>query len=261
MWYTSFKFHSKGEIFLIGRSGNPTLRERTFERPESYQAGSTMTLGGTVNKSFITLIILLASAFATWMRYFEGYEVVQLAYIGGIAAFVVALIVSFAPKASPFLVPVYAVLEGMFLGAISATYESLFDGIVMKAALLTACVFLALLLVYKFQIIKATENFKLGVFAATGGIALVYLASMVLRWFNIEMPYLHEGNPIGIGISVVIVIVAALNLVLDFDFIEKGAENGSPKYMEWYGAFGLMVTLVWLYLELLRLLAKINSRD
>lgn len=246
---------------MIGRSGNPTLKEKTFERPVSYTGTDTMTLQGTINKSFITLIILLGSAFATWMQYFDGHDVMGLAILGGVGAFILALIVSFSPKASPFLVPVYAILEGMFLGAISATYEIAFDGITMKAALLTACIFLALLFIYKFRIITATENFKLGVLAATGGIALMYLVSMVLGFFNIQMPYLHESNWIGIGISLVIVIVAALNLVLDFDFIENGAQQGAPKYMEWYGAFGLMVTLVWLYLELVRLLAKFSSRD
>ncbi|HEY4391973.1 MAG TPA: Bax inhibitor-1/YccA family protein, partial [Paenibacillus sp.] len=147
------------------------------------------------------------------------------------------------------------------LGAISAIYESMYYGITLQAALLTMGVFLALLIVYKTRMIKATENFKLGVFAATGGVALLYLLSIVLRMFGVQIPYLHDSTPIGIGISVVIVIIAALNLVLDFDFIEKGAQNGAPKYMEWYGAFGLMVTLVWLYLELLRLIAKIWSRD
>ncbi|WP_223066085.1 Bax inhibitor-1/YccA family membrane protein [Paenibacillus caui] len=246
---------------MIGRSGNPTLKESTFNRPDQFSGLNAMTIGGTVNKAFITLIILVGSAFSTWMLYFDGSNVVPMAIGGAIIGFILALIVSFVPKASPYLVPVYAIAEGMFLGAISAQYETVYHGITLQASLLTMGVFFALLLAYKTKLIKATENFKLGVIAATGGIALVYLLSIVLGWFGVQIPYLHESTPLGIGISVVIVIVAALNLVLDFDFIERGAERGAPKYMEWYGAFGLMVTLVWLYLEMLRLLAKIASRD
>lgn len=246
---------------MIGRSGNPTLRDNTFERPDAYNGMEVMTINGTVNKAFITLIILIGSAFSTWMLYFDGYNVLPMAIGGALVGFVLALITSFKPKASPILVPLYAIAEGMFVGAISAQYEVTTGGITLQAVLLTMGVFLALLFAYKSRIIKATENFKLGVFAATGGIALVYLISMVLGFFGIQMPFLHESSWIGIGISLVIVIVAALNLVLDFDFIENGANHGAPKYMEWYGAFGLMVTLVWLYLEMLRLLAKLSSRD
>lgn len=248
---------------LIGRSGNPTLKDSTFENKgygeERYQ--NYMTINGTVNKAFITLVILLGSAFAAWMMFFRGQEVMPLAYGGLIVGFILALIISFKPVVSPYLVPVYAVAEGLFLGALSANYESLYNGITLQAALLTMAVFVALLTAYKTKLIKATENFKLGVVAATGGIMIMYLLSFVLGLFGITIPYLHENSLIGIGISVVIVIIAALNLVLDFDFIEGGAEQGAPKYMEWYGAFGLMVTLVWLYLEILRLLSKLRSRD
>ncbi|WMT40829.1 Bax inhibitor-1/YccA family protein [Paenibacillus sp. D2_2] len=246
---------------MIGRSGNPTLNDKTFERAGQFSDLDRMTIGGTVNKAFITLIILLASAFGTWMMFFEEKNVVPFAIGGAVIGLVIALILAFKPSASPYLVPIYALCEGFFLGAISAIYENLYHGITLQAALLTMGVFLALLLAYKTRIIKATENFKLGVFAATGGVALLYLLSIVLRMFGVQIPYLHDSTPLGIGISVVIVIIAALNLVLDFDFIENGAQNGAPKYMEWYGAFGLMVTLVWLYLELLRLIAKIWSRD
>ncbi len=220
-----------------------------------------MTIDGTVNKSFITLAILLGAAFVTWSMFFNGQNVTPFMIGGAIGGLVVALIVSFKATTAPYLVPVYAALEGMFLGGLSATYESLYNGITLQASLLTMCVFVALLLAYKARIIKATENFKLGVFAATAGIMLLYLASFVLGFFGITIPYLHDNSLIGIGISLVIVVVAALNLVLDFDFIESGAQQGAPKYMEWYGAFGLMVTLVWLYIEMLRLLAKIASRD
>ncbi|QTH42618.1 Bax inhibitor-1/YccA family protein [Cohnella sp. LGH] len=246
---------------MIGRSGNPTLNDSTFENSGHYGGTERMTIDGTVNKSFITLAILLGAAFVTWSMFFNGQNVTPFMIGGAIGGLVVALIVSFKATTAPYLVPVYAALEGMFLGGLSATYESLYNGITLQASLLTMCVFVALLLAYKARIIKATENFKLGVFAATAGIMLLYLASFVLGFFGITIPYLHDNSLIGIGISLVIVVVAALNLVLDFDFIESGAQQGAPKYMEWYGAFGLMVTLVWLYIEMLRLLAKIASRD
>lgn len=247
---------------MFGRSGNPTLRDSTFERTGSYTGNERMTIEGTVNKMFIALAILLGGAFASWSMYWNGQaNVAGLAIGGAIAGFVLALIISFKPKAAPYLVPIYAACEGLFLGAISAQFENLYEGITMQASALTLCVFIALLVAYRFRIIQATKNFRLGVFAATMGIMLVYLLSFVLGFFGIQIPYLHDNSLIGIGISVVIVIIAALNLVLDFDFIESGAEQGAPKYMEWYGAFGLMVTLVWLYIEILRLLSKLASRD
>ncbi|MFB5675046.1 Bax inhibitor-1/YccA family protein [Paenibacillus terreus] len=244
---------------MIGRSGNPTLSDNTFDRFDS--AHDPMTIGGTVNKAFMTLALLIAAAIVSWTMYFNGYNVGGLAIGGAVAGFILALIISFKPTAAPYLVPVYAVAEGLFLGALSATYETLYYGITMQAALITISVFIALLIAYKTRVIRATENFKLGIFAATAGIAIVYLLSFILGLFGITVPYLHDNSLIGIGISVVIVIIAALNFVLDFDFIENGAQQGAPKYMEWYGAFGLMVTLVWLYVEIIRLLAKLRSRD
>lgn len=250
-----------GDPLLIGRSGNPTLKDNTFKQSGYYSGQNAMTIDGTVNKAFIMLALLLGGAFATWSMYFKGQNVLPYAIVGAIAGFILALIISFKPKTAPYLVPIYSILEGTFLGALSANYESLYNGITLQAALLTMGVFVALLLAYKTRIIKATENFKLGVFAATAGIALVYLLSFILGLFGVTVPYLHDNSLIGIGISVIIVIVAALNLVLDFDFIETGSQQGAPKYMEWYGAFGLMVTLVWLYIEMLRLLSKLRSRD
>ncbi|MDP4096325.1 Bax inhibitor-1/YccA family protein [Paenibacillus sp. P96] len=244
---------------MVGRSGNPTLNDETFDR--QYSAHDPMTIGGTVNKAFMTLALLVAAAIISWTMYFSGYNVGGLAIGGAVVGFILALVISFKPSAAPFLVPFYAVAEGTFLGALSATYETLYYGITMQAALITMGVFIGLLIAYKTRLIRATENFKLGVFAATAGIAIVYLLSFVLGLFGITVPYLHDNSLIGIGISVVIVIVAALNFVLDFDFIESGAQQGAPKYMEWYGAFGLLVTLVWLYVEIIRLLAKLRSRD
>lgn len=247
---------------MIGRSGNPALKDGAFERAGHYSTGERMTIEGTVNKSFIMLAILLGAAFVTWSMDMNGQGNVMGFMLGGvIAGLILALIISFKPTTAPFLAPLYAACEGLFLGALSARFESLYNGITMQATLLTMSVFIALLVAYRFRLIQATKNFRLGVFAATAGIALMYLLSFVLGLFGIEIPYLHANNWIGIGISLVIVIIAALNLVLDFDFIESGAEQGAPKFMEWYGAFGLMVTLVWLYIEMLRLLAKLASRD
>ncbi|BFH63097.1 Bax inhibitor-1/YccA family protein [Paenibacillus azoreducens] len=246
---------------MIGRSGNPTLKEKTFENNEYYNGQETMTVGGTVNKSFITLALLVGSAIVSWTMFFNDYDMFPYMIGGVICGLILALIISFKPSTAPFLTPIYAIAEGFFLGALSANYEYVYYGITLQAALLTMCVFMGVLIAYKTGLIKATEGFKRGMFAATAGVALVYLISMVLRLFGITVPYLHDSTPIGIGISVVIVIIAALNFVLDFNFIEKGAQQGAPKYMEWYGAFGLMVTLVWLYVEIIRLLSKLASRD
>src|SRR5690606_37262000 len=171
------------------------------------------------------------------------------------------LVTVFKKQWAPVTAPMYALVEGLFLGAISAMFNHLYEGIVMQAVLLTFGTLFALLLAYRSGLVRATENFKLGVVAATGGVMLVYLASIALGLFGINMPMIHESGIVGIGFSLVVVVLAALNLVLDFDFIESGVEQGAPKYMEWYGAFGLMVTLVWLYVEFLRLLAKLQSRD
>ena len=225
-----------------------------------------MTLNGTVNKTgFLLLLTVLTAAFA-WSRAFgadgnlaAGFQ----AYVwgGAIGGFVLALVTVFKKEWSPVTAPLYAIVEGFFLGAISALYNHLYEGIVMQAVMLTFGTLFALLFAYRSGLIKATENFKLGVVAATGGIALVYLATIVLGFFNINIPMIHDNGIVGIGFCLGVVVVAALYLVLDFDFIETGVERGAPKYMEWYGAFGLMVTLVWLYIEFLRLLSKLQSRN
>ena len=171
---------------------------------------------------------------------------------GAIGGFILAMVTIFKKTWAPVTAPLYALVEGFFLGSISAMYELRFDGIVFQAVMLTFGTLFALLMAYRSGLIKATENFKLGVIAATGGIALVYLATIVLGFFGINIPLIHESGIVGIGFSLFVIVIAALNLVLDFDFIENGVEQGAPKYMEWYGAFGLMVTLVWLYIEFLR---------
>tara|TARA_A100001011_G_scaffold353810_1_gene395608 strand:+ start:2329 stop:3066 length:738 start_codon:yes stop_codon:yes gene_type:complete len=237
------------------RSGNPVLSKSTFTNTGSIS--EKMTINGTVNKTAISLLLLVGTGYLT----FSSINPVLL--IGcGIGGFIVAIITVFKKEWAPITVPIYAILEGGLLGGISFMYSSLYDGIVTNAIFLTVGILLSLLTAYRSGFIKATENFKLGIFAATGGIAIVYLINFVMGFFGSSMGVMQIDNssPMSIGFSVIVVIIAALNLVLDFDFIEEGAEKGAPKYMEWYGAFGLLVTLIWLYLEILRLLAKLNSR-
>lgn len=250
------------------RSGNPALSAQTFQNlattsthPGAAVQGEVMTLQGTVNKTGISLVLCVISAAWTWNMYLSNPGVVMPFLLGGaIGGFIVAIVTVFKKTWSPVTVPIYALLEGLFLGAISSMFEQMYPGIVIQAVGLTFGTLFALLFAYKSGLIKATENFKLGVFAATGAVALIYMATMVLGFFGTSIPYIHGSGTIGILFSLAVVVIAALNLVLDFDFIETGAERGAPKYMEWYGAFGLLVTLIWLYLEMLRLLAKLNSR-
>ncbi len=246
------------------RSGNPALRENVFqnERQKSLASAEKMTIAGTTNKTAILLVITFLAAGYMWNYIQQNPTAIVPAYLFGsaIAAFVLSLVIIFKKTTAPYLAPVYCVLEGVFLGSISLFMEQKYPGIVTQAIVATFGVLAGLLVAYKTQLIKVTENFKLGVFAATAGIAFIYLASFIAGFFGVQVPVLHESSPMGIGISVVIVIVAALNLVLDFDFIENGEKIGAPKYMEWYAAFGLLITLIWLYLELLRLLAKIKDR-
>jgi uncharacterized YccA/Bax inhibitor family protein len=236
------------------RSGNPSLNKNTFK---SFTASSEiqMTLDGTVNKTGISLLILMLTATYTWNSPSPG-----LMIVGGIGGFIVAMITIFKRHLSPITVPIYAALEGLMLGGVSMMFEQLYPGIVSQAIFLTFGILASLLIAYKSGFIKPTENFKLGVAAATGGIAIIYMISWVMSFWGGSIPLIHSSSTFGILFSVGVIIIAALNLVLDFDFIEQGAQMGAPKYMEWYGAFGLMVTLIWLYLEILRLLAKLNSR-
>ena len=242
------------------RSGNPVLKEGTFT--QTLPGEGTMTLQGAVNKTVILLALVVIGAAWTWNLYFQqGPQAVQPWMMGGlIGGLIVALVCAFKATWAPFLAPAYAALEGLAIGGISAIFEAQFPGIVIQAVGLTFGTLFALLLVYKSGLIKVTQNFRIGLMAATGGVFLVYMASFIGGFFGWQMPYIHESGPIGIGFSLVVVAIAALNLVLDFDFIERGDGN-APRYMEWYAAFGLIVTLVWLYLELLRLLAKIRGRE
>ncbi|HEY5850542.1 MAG TPA: Bax inhibitor-1/YccA family protein [Lysobacter sp.] len=251
------------------RSGNPALKDTTFLDLGSgtvvRRDGDAMTLSGTVNKTGLLLLLCVITATFAWSQIsFTAEGVVGAGpYVwgGAIGGLVLAVITAFKKEWSPVTAPLYALVEGFFLGAISAMYNHLYEGIVLQAVMLTIGTLFALLFAYRSGLIRATENFKLGIVAATGGIALLYLVTMGLGMFGIKMPYIHESGLIGIGFSLFVVVIAALNLVLDFDFIETGVEQNAPKYMEWYGAFGLMVTLVWLYVEFLRLLSKLQSRD
>jgi uncharacterized YccA/Bax inhibitor family protein len=243
------------------RSNNPVLKESAFAGQAI--TGDVMTIQGTVNKTGLLLFFVVVAAAWTWgLSHSEKPEAAYPWMIGGaLGGFVVALVTIFKKNWSPISAPIYALLEGLLLGGISAFFDRSYPGIAMQAISLTFGVMFVMLLAYKFGIIRATRGFKLGVIAATGGIALVYLANMVMSvFFHTPMSFLYSASPLGIGVSLLVVIVAALNLIIDFDMIETAARMGAPKYMEWYGAFGLMVTLIWLYLEILRLLSKVRRR-
>jgi len=253
---------------IMMRTANPALSSKSFGGfarprggPMSDVAPAAMTVQGTVNKTAILLLLVIAAAAWPWYLASRSPEAMMpFLLLGVIGGLITALVTIFKKEWAPITSPIYAACEGLVLGAISAIYELRFPGIVFQAMALTFGTLGVMLVTYKTGAIKATENFKLGVIAATGAIALVYFATFLLQMFGVNVGFMHSAGWLGIGISMVVVIVAALNLVLDFDFIEQGAKQGAPKYMEWYGAFGLLVTLVWLYLEILRLLSKLNSR-
>lgn len=243
------------------RSNNPVLKEKVFTG--AIPTGETMTIQGTVNKTGLLLLFVVVTAAWTWgLNHSETPNAAIPWMIGGaLLGFVTAMVTVFKQTWAPISAPIYALCEGLFLGGISAIFERSYPGIAVQAVLLTFGVLFVLLLAYKFGIVRATRGFKLGVVAATGAIAVVYLVNMVASlFFHTSFSFLSSSSPLSIGISVVIVIVAALNLILDFDMIENAARMGAPRYMEWYGAFGMMVTLIWLYLEILRLLAKTRRR-
>lgn len=242
------------------RSGNPILRDDTFTRHE-VTSGAEMTLPGTVNKTAILLALTLISALWVWNRFFELQDpaaITPYLYGGVIGGLVLLLITTFAIKASPITAPLYALCEGLALGGISAFYELRYPGLVIQTVALTFGTLACLLVAYRTGAVRATEKFKLGVVAATGAIALLYLVNIIMGLFGHSMGFIHQSGTVGILFSLVVVVVAALNLVLDFDFIERGVANRNPKYMEWYAAFSLLVTLIWLYMEMLRLLSKLR---
>lgn len=241
------------------KSWNPALSNKTFENLES--TDETMTLSGTVNKAAILLALTLIAAAYTWNVFFSGGfidTVMWYLWIGNIGGLAVALVTIFVKTLSPYTAPLYAVLEGLAIGSISAFFESLFPGIAVQSAALTFGTMFCLLLVYWSGLIEATENFKLAVVSATGAICLLYIVNLALMLFGKQIVFIHDTGIWGIAFSSFVVVIAALNLIMDFDFISKGVENNAPKYMEWYSAFGLLVTLIWLYLEILRLLSKLR---
>ncbi len=241
---------------------SPVLTEKTFNNYQTIDATDSMSIKGTAGKTMVLFFLLLGTGALSWNMTSTNPQQVMLWVWGGvIAGLILAIVTSFKPLWSPFTAPLYALAEGLFLGAISFMYNAQFNGIVVQAVSLTLGVLFLMLLSYQSGWIKATEKFKRGIFAATGAICLVYLATWILGMFSINIPYIHGSGKFGIIFSLVVVVIASLNLILDFDLIERGVEMRAPKTLEWYGAFALMVTLVWLYLEILRLLAKLNSRD
>ncbi len=248
---------------MAARTANPALNKNTFSQVRNLALrDNLMTLQGTVNKTGILLFLALLSAMWVWRQFFiyESPQISMYLWGGVIGGLIAAMVAIFKPTTAPIAAPIYALLEGLFLGSISSFMEARFPGIVIQAVGLTFGTLFALLFAYKSGLIKATENFKLGVTAATGGVFMMYMVSIILGFFGMNVPFIHSNGIIGIGVSGIIVIIAALNLVLDFDFIEHGVEQGAPKFMEWRAALGLMVTLVWLYLEILHLLSKLRSR-
>lgn len=251
----------------IFKSGNPTLSESIFEKNAGLSLGNegNMTLRGTINKFGFLMLMVIGAASFTWHLYYEEKTstVTTLIMAGFILGLISAFAISFKPKWSSFLAPAYGIFEGLVLGGISAivndAMQKKYPGIVLQAVGLTFGVAIAMFLLYNFKIIKVTEKLRSIIIGATLGIAIFYLLNWILSLFGVHIPFmsLQNGGVIGIGISLFVVAIAALNLLLDFDLIEKGSEAGAPKYMEWYASFGLLVTLVWLYLEILKLLIRL----
>jgi len=238
------------------KSGNPGLNAKTFDGlPRPAEESERMTLQGTVNKSYLMLAVLVSVSSLVWSGS-RGEPNPMWALVGCLVGLGLAIGIIFKKELAPTLAIPYAIAEGVVLGVLSSLFELRYPGIVLQSVTLTFGVFLAMLLAYTSGYIKASENFKLGVFAATGGIAVVYLVSLVGGFFGHPLSMVNGNSTFAILFSLFVVAVAAFNLVIDFDFIEQGAQQGAPKYMEWYGAFGLMVTLIWLYMEILRLLSK-----
>jgi uncharacterized YccA/Bax inhibitor family protein len=245
-------------------SSNPTLSEKSFNRSVSIPGADTMTFSGTLNRFGFLFLMVMASSVYVWNEASVGNSVQGYIMGGAIGGLVLAIVLMFKQQWAQYLAPGYALLEGLVVGGISAVYNDAFakiaPGIVMQAVALTFGTAIAMFVLYKTGMIKVTERFRSILFAAMGGIMVFYLITFVLSLFNVDIPMLHQGSPMSIGISLVIVAVAALSLLLDFDRIDQGAAMGAPKYMEWYCAFGLLVTLVWLYIEILRLLGNIYGR-
>ena len=249
------------------KSSNPFLKGNKFENTSRTNEATivvdegTMTVSGTINKSFTMLLMLLSTAIVSWWLVGNGYNPMVFTIGGGVIGLILVLVASFKPTTSPYTAPAYALFEGLFIGGLSAVFEAMYPGLVIQAVSATFITFLVCFGLYKYNIVKVTETFKSVVIGATMAIFAFYLISWIASMF-IDFQPIHHGNSLmSIGISVFVIIIAALNLFLDFDMIEKGSQSKAPKYMEWFAAMGLMITLVWLYVEFLRLLSKLSSRD
>lgn len=251
------------------KSGNPTLTEKMFNKSLHSEAAAqgTMTVRGTINKFGFLMLMVIGSASYTWHLFEQLNEglMTTLMIAGAIGGLITGLVITFKPNWAQYAAPAYGILQGFFIGGISAVLNAAFadkyPGLIMQAVGLTFGVAISMFLLYNFRIINPTQRFKSIVVSATIGIAIFYLITLVLRLFGINVSFMYDSSWLSIGISLFIVIIAALNLILDFEMIEQGAEMGAPKFMEWYGAFGLMVTIIWLYIEILKLLSKLGSRD
>lgn len=249
------------------KSSNPFLKGNKFENTSRTNEATilvdegTMTVSGTINKSFTMLLMLLSTAIVSWWLVGNGYNPMVFTIGGGVIGLILVVVASFKPTTSPYTAPAYALFEGLFIGGLSAVFEAMYPGLVIQAVSATFITFLVCFGLYKYNIIKVTETFKSVVIGATMAIFAFYLISWVASMFINFQPIHHGNSLMSIGISVFVIIIAALNLFLDFDMIEKGAQAKAPKYMEWFAAMGLMITLVWLYVEFLRLLSKLSSRN
>jgi uncharacterized YccA/Bax inhibitor family protein len=250
------------------KSGNPTLKESAYQGTifEGISTGQEMTIKGTLNKFGFLFLMMMGTTFLSWSQFYKGSDPLPLMLIGVFGGLALAIVMAVKKQWSPYLAPAFALLEGLFVGSVSAfydyAYKTKYPGIVMQAVLLTLLVTVVMYAIYKFRIIRVTQKFKMVIIIATASLALFYLIQWIASLaFNTQIgAFTNAATPLGIGFSIVVVCLAALNLLLDFDMIEKGVEMKAPRYMEWYSAFGLLVTLVWLYLEILRLLAKLRDR-
>ncbi len=245
------------------KSSNPVMTGKIYEKAGDVSAGApVMTINGTINKIGLMLLLVIGAAAYTWkivMGENPG-SAGTLAIVGAIGGFIMAMVTVFRPQSAAITAPIYAILEGLFLGAISAIINAKYPGVAFQAVLLTIGTLFTMLFLYRSGYIRATPRFRRGVMMATGAVFFAYLMSWIMGMFGMSVGFMHSNGPLGILINLVIIVIAALNLIMDFDFIEKGSQMGAPKYMEWYGAFGLMVTLIWLYIEFLRLLSRFAGR-
>ena len=252
----------------IFKSGNPTLQEKTYQGTifQGISTDQEMTVNGTMNKFGFLLLMMMGSTLFSWSQYYKGSDPMPLMLLGVFGGLALALVMMFKKDWSPYIAPAYAILEGLFVGSISAYFDDAFKktypGLIMQAVALTLVVTMVMYLIYRYRIIRITEKFRSVIIIATISVGVFYLIQWIASFaFSTEIgAFTNAATPMGIGFSILVVCLAALNLLLNFDMIEKGVEMKAAKYMEWYSAFGLLVTIVWLYLEILRLLSKLNSR-